>query len=170
MNWHEISTEQLSIDFLKEHKEQVNWLWVSEKIILNEEILEMFRDKIAWTKIVKNPTFSFDLLCFAEEYEEVIWYWIVKEYPLTYEMYLRFKDKLDTVSISVLSSNKNKQFHVLLETYETPTGRKGEYKVVEEKEAEESGLLADQYIQELLYLNPTMPREDVYKALNYKQK
>lgn len=96
MNWDKISRDpRLSIAFLQEHKENINWMDVSLHISLTKEILETFQDELFWTCVPVNPYLTPSLLEEIKDCEYVDWGNISFIRPITIEFYNQFEDYLD---------------------------------------------------------------------------
>ena len=62
--WHNISKyySYLSIDFIEEFKDSINWRQLIMNHNLTDEIILKYQDKIKWTKLSKNPCLSLELI------------------------------------------------------------------------------------------------------------
>lgn len=67
--------EELSIDFIREFKDKIDWHNVSCWQHLSEKQIEEFKDQLDWWYISKKQNYS---LSFIEKWKEKLdWFWVV---------------------------------------------------------------------------------------------
>ena len=56
--WTRISQIILSEDFIREFKDKVDWYWISIRQTLSEPFIKEFKDKVDWEEITEYQTLS----------------------------------------------------------------------------------------------------------------
>ena len=79
LNWNNISKEELSIDFIREFRQHLDWDIITNQFLNSEDYLREFQDNIIWDDVSARMKFT-------NNYE--------------YDFYEEFKDKLDWHRIS----------------------------------------------------------------------
>jgi len=98
INWIKISTKKntLSVDFIREFKDKVDWKTICINQTLSEDFIREFKDKVDWYgnwyKISMHQTLSED---FIREFQDKVYWNYISCYQTLSEDFIReFKDKL----------------------------------------------------------------------------
>jgi len=93
IDWNKISKQELSLDFIREFKDKVDWKRISYHQKLSENFIREFKDKVYWYYISWRQILSEDFI--REFQDKVNWDWIAKyQKSLSLNFVLEFKDKL----------------------------------------------------------------------------
>lgn len=85
--------EELSIDFIREFRDKINWQNVSCWQHLSEKDIEEFRDKLDWWYVSKKQRLS---LSFIDKFKEKLdWFWIEAIYEKKKDFLKMFKNYMD---------------------------------------------------------------------------
>lgn len=102
-------------DYIRKHKDEVDWICISERQKLSEEFIREFQDYVDWEDVSEYQELSEDLI---REYKDCInWYWISYSQKLSEEFIREFKHKVNWHWINIyqeLSDEFRKEFEEYL--------------------------------------------------------
>ena len=94
VNWtYILKYQKLSEDFIREFKDKVNWDWISQYQKLSEDFIREFKNKVNWTYILKYQKLSEDFI--REFKDKVNWDWISQYQKLSEDFIREFKNKVN---------------------------------------------------------------------------
>ena len=99
IDWKRISNRNLSENFIREHKDKVNWSSVSYELNLSESFIREFQNKLNWRSVSSASRLSESFI--REFKDKVDWEKISEAQKLSESFIREFKDKVDWDNISL---------------------------------------------------------------------
>lgn len=92
-----------SIDFLREMRDYLEWVPISNSMKLTEKVIEEFKEEVSWRKISLSQDLSEGFM--RKWADRIDWNWVIMSQKLTPQLVEDYKWKLDKEQLLVAEQN-----------------------------------------------------------------
>ncbi len=111
INWNGIvsnkSASELSIEFIREFQDYLDWVEISHFRKLSEDFIREFQDKVNWYEI---SIYNFNESFIEEFKDKIVWETFSKNIDLTEKIIEKYQDRVDWKQLSIHNRNLSKEF------------------------------------------------------------